>query len=609
MAHAKAGGSPATDERSALRLKIIFAIARCKSNGEAVATRFVENKDTLESILEWVGNLPHGFDELKGEVERAVAATSGETAAATSPPAGVAETAAATSPPAAGVAETAAAAPLSSPENELLLTVLGAISKCKPNGQAVAERFVSNEDSLETVLAWVRGLSGDFDDLKREVESDVAAVPSSSAHSRGPPPPLPEQPAAAADSQRGCSPTAAVVGQSGAQARQGRRLKHKKGAQVSVPAVHFGEKFAKGAHAQGFATGGATWQSARVWGTFIEQTDGGKGLFLWSDRDEVAVPLDAVRWEDQEEDSADSDFTSDGEDGDQEWDDSGRNSNRAPRGPNGSSGKAWTLEEDQTLLSAHNNRGVTDWAAIAVLLPGRTEAAVQQRYWGTLKHSGSGPEAKKEGMQLFSVLAALSKCQPNGAEVAKRFADNKDSLDTVVEWVRALTGSSFDALKVEIESIVPAPSIVRRRPWTAAEDEIILSEYGKEGWSWAGIAARLPGRNLHSAAEHYRTALKSCKRSRPEDEAAGSSAAAETGDVSAPPTKRARDEGTSESSAAGWSSGQPWSTAEGQIILDEYGKPGWSWAAITARLPGRSLEGARAHYYQRLKKRHTAAAC
>ena len=216
------------------------------------------------------------------------------------------------------------------------------------------------------------------------------------------------------------------------------------------------------AYAEGFATG-ATWQTARVWGTFIKRV-GAQGCFLWSDRDEATISFDDVRWENQESDS-DSD-------GDGDWESASATKARGSRATkargSGATKQQKTQPEDNE-DDTHDSDSDSDSgsrrrrARPATVVVGLDVHTAPFPVWiAARRETWKQQRAQAERTQrMQSVLNAVRKCKPNGNAVATRFVENEDSIDTVVEWVRSLPDGSFETLKAEIESIVAVPATER----------------------------------------------------------------------------------------------------------------------------------------------------
>jgi len=154
----------------------------------------------------------------------------------------------------------------------VLGAVLDAIARAGRNGLAVAARFVGNEDSLATVIEYVDGLPDSHAALKGECRSIVAAA------ARPPDEEVAVEATRASKKPRTGTAELAV------------------GDTVSAEARRFGDEFAEHAFEAGDATGD-NWQTARVFGEFIERGRNENGLFLWSGREKAWLPLAAVHFE------------------------------------------------------------------------------------------------------------------------------------------------------------------------------------------------------------------------------------------------------------------------------------------------------------------------
>lgn len=127
----------------------------------------------------------------------------------------------------------------------------------------------------------------------------------------------------------------------------------------------------------------------------------------------------------------------------------------------------WADSEDVFILGAVRRYG-TQWAQIAVHMPGRSEDAVRNR-WHRLRKMYMGPD-------------------PQG------------KWDQTKSWLLEASEKAIEA----IETVpIPEPADRARFAWTAEEDQLILDGVKAHGCKWRQIVAQLPGRSDSSARNRW----------------------------------------------------------------------------------------------------------
>jgi len=147
---------------------------------------------------------------------------------------------------------------------------------------------------------------------------------------------------------------------------------------------------------------------------------------------------------------------------------------------------AWTTEQDDALRAAVEKYEGKNWKAIAREVPGsRTHIQCLQR-WGKVLKPGlvKGPWTEEED----ELLKTYVPFEPRGNWVA------------VAEHIPGRTAKQCR----ERWSLCLDPNI-RKDPWTAEEDEILLQLHDQHGNSWAMIAKHLPGRTENAAKSRFKS--------------------------------------------------------------------------------------------------------
>jgi hypothetical protein len=202
--------------------------------------------------------------------------------------------------------------------------------------------------------------------------------------------------------------------------------------------------------------------------------------------------------------------------------------------------KGWSEKEDRLVMEGHTLHG-SDWAATAMMLPGRKESAVKARYYSVLG-------------KWASVIEAVPTAAGSRAAAAVR----------VYSATAAATGATAATAAAASTARVPQALSRHHISWSAKEDRELLEGQSLHGNDRAAIAEMLPGRTETAVQAHYYNVLA------PED------------------SKR---------------SSKTWSEEEDRMLLKGHTLHCTDWAAIAERLPGRTDVAVRVHYTTVLAKR------
>jgi hypothetical protein len=311
----------------------------------------------------------------------------------------------------------------------------------------------------------------------------------------------------------------------------------------------------------------------------------------------------------------------------------------------------WTSGEDARLTSAVKKCG-NDWAAVAALVPGRTNAQCLRSWtlrldpninrklgkWTSGEDARLTRAVKKFGNNWIAIAAIIP--GRTSGQCCKRWAQTVDpSIDRKLgKWTSGEEARLTSAVKkcgndwVAVAALVPGrtnaqcrrswtlrldPNINRKLgKWTAEEEARLTSAVKKCGNDWVAVAALVPGRNNKVCRSRWAENLE--PNTNNAIQRRGKWTAEEDGKLFVAVTKYGKDwvavavlvpGRTSEQCRARWAScldpgmnraTGKWTAEEDAKLIEGAQKHGKDWVAVAALVPGRSNKDCRSRWAQNL---------
>ena len=151
----------------------------------------------------------------------------------------------------------------------------------------------------------------------------------------------------------------------------------------------------------------------------------------------------------------------------------------------------WTAAEDRAILDGVETYGKKKWALIAEKMgTERTSHQVFCRFVRSLNPTlKKGPFTPEEYQKIFAWVAK------HGAKDWGKCAE-------------LLFNNTRSAKQIREKWKYGSNPNLKKGPWTAAEDQIIIQQFNKVGPKWTYIATLLPGRSSRAVKTRYDTFLK-----------------------------------------------------------------------------------------------------
>lgn len=139
--------------------------------------------------------------------------------------------------------------------------------------------------------------------------------------------------------------------------------------------------------------------------------------------------------------------------------------------------RAWTDEEDKTLIRAVQDMGPKHWAKVADLIPGKTANQCSQRWLKALH-----PDIRKGKWTM-----------EEDENLRKAVAEHGKKWRVVATIIPGRTGKQCrDRYLSRLD-----PEL-KNGPWTSDEDKLVLDAHARHGNRWATIQKELPHRSWYT---------------------------------------------------------------------------------------------------------------
>jgi hypothetical protein len=146
----------------------------------------------------------------------------------------------------------------------------------------------------------------------------------------------------------------------------------------------------------------------------------------------------------------------------------------------------WTVEEDAKLTDAVTKHGAGNWAAVAALVPGRTNKQCRKRWVESLNPAiNTGTWTVEDDTKLTEAVTEFG----NDWVRVSVLVPGRTNRQCAQRWVRSVD-----------------PTINAGR-WTVEEDVKLTDAVTKHGSNWAPVAALVPGRTKIQCSQRWEHSL------------------------------------------------------------------------------------------------------
>jgi S-ribosylhomocysteine lyase LuxS involved in autoinducer biosynthesis len=261
---------------------------------------------------------------------------------------------------------------------------------------------------------------------------------------------------------------------------------------------------------------------------------------------------------------------------------------------NGNTGKSrsWKPDEDAELTKAVQKLGRT-WAAVAVLVTGRTDKQCHQRWAYVLDPTNGNKGKQRQGTwkpeEDARLTEAVQKLGENWVAVAV-LVHGRTDIQCRQRWVHTLDPANGNTGKL-------------RRSWKLEEDAKLTKAVQKLGKKWAVVAVLVPGRSDKQCSQRWLRSLDPANNAKgkwtPDEDAELTKAVQKLGRtwaavavlVTGRTDKQCRERWVQTLDPTNGNKGKPrqgWKLEEDAKLTEAVQKLGENWVAVGVQVPGRT---------------------